>query len=156
MTPEPSCFGKQEPMSVSVHDNWLYAHSVDYEKCRIVLHTVYPHVQPPEYTDVVFDGVVVHHFEQQRIGNGQTPANVLFDVEEADPVYVLKEFRELLERVRKYGWPGQEYEGVEDLAAQLTAGRARCFRVNGVCGLDGFVFASSLQFLTRSSRAEVA
>ena len=55
-------------MRDSVHDNWLYAHAVDHERCRIVLHTVYPHVEPPEYTDVVFEGVVVHHFEQQKGG----------------------------------------------------------------------------------------
>ncbi|OWK45142.1 hypothetical protein FRUB_01473 [Fimbriiglobus ruber] len=142
-------------MSVSVHDNWVYAHSVDYEKRRVVLYTIYPHVQPPEYTDVVFDGVVFHHFEQQKIGNGVVPANVLFDVEEADPMFTLNEYKELLARGRNHGWPGQDYDSLENLSARLTASGARCFRVSGVCGLDGFVFASSLQFLTRSSRAEV-
>ena len=46
-------------MPDSVHDNWLYAQSIDHGGCRIVLRTIYPHVEPAEYTDVVFEGVVV-------------------------------------------------------------------------------------------------
>ena len=30
-------------MRNSIHDNWLSAHVVDHERCRIVLHTVWPH-----------------------------------------------------------------------------------------------------------------
>jgi hypothetical protein len=127
----------------------------DHERCRLVLHTVYPHVQPPEYTDVVFEGVVVHHFEQQKMGNDSVPANVLFDVKEADAPHVLAQYTGLLDRTKNYGWPAHTYEGMEDLIGQLVATGARCFEVSGVCGLGGFVFASSLQFRTRPSRAEV-
>ena len=143
-------------MEGSVHDNWLYAHAVDHERCRIVLHTVYPHVQPPEYTDIVFEGVVVHHFEQQKVGGGPYPANVLFDVEQADPHFILSQYAELLARTRNYGWPVLHYDGQEDLVAQLTADRARCFEVHGVCGLHGFVFARSMELRPRESRADVA
>src|SRR5258708_1754683 len=140
-------------MRDSVHDNWLYAQSVDHERCRIVLHTVYPHADPPEYTDVVFEGVVVHHFEQQKVGGGLYPANVLFDVEEADPGFILSQYEDLLARTKNHGWPVFSYEGLEDLAAQLTAGGAKCFEVHGVCGVHGFVFAASMEFRTRLSRA---
>jgi hypothetical protein len=143
-------------MRGTVHDNWLYAQAVDHERCLIVLHTVYPHVEPPEYTDVVFEGVVVHHFEQQKVGGGQYPANVLFDVEEADALFILSQYEELLRRTKHYGWPVLQYEGMGDLAAQLTAGGARCYEVHGVCGLHGFVFANSVEFRPRGSRAEVA
>lgn len=142
-------------MPVSVHDNWVYAQSVDHERCRLVLHTVYPHSQPPEFTDIVFEGVAVHHFEQQKVGGGPNPANVLFDVEEGDPRDVLAEYADLLARTRNHGWPVLRYEGVDDLAALLTAGGAKCFRVSGVCGLDGFVFAAALELRARPSRAEV-
>ena len=37
-------------MRESVHDNWVYGQVVDHERCRIVLHTIYPHVEPSEYT----------------------------------------------------------------------------------------------------------
>lgn len=66
----------------SVHDNWLYAQTVDHERCRIVLHTVYPHVEPHEFTDIVFEGVKAHHFEKQLVGPGPNPSNVLLDVME--------------------------------------------------------------------------
>ena len=85
-------------MRESVHDNWIYAQAVDHERCRVVLHTVWPHCEPPEYTDVVFDGVVVHHFEQQKVGGGPYPANVLFDAEESEPAFILGQYTELLAR----------------------------------------------------------
>jgi hypothetical protein len=143
-------------MREHVHDNWIYAQAVDHERCKVVLHTVYPHSDPPEYTDVVFTGVVVHHFEQQKVGGGDCPANVLFDVEEADPHLILTQYGALLARTKDHGWPVPGYDGLEDLAEQLTAGGARCFEVHGVCGLNGFVFARSLELRARESRAEAA
>jgi hypothetical protein len=137
----------------SVHDNSVYAHAVDHEQSRIVLHTVYPHSDPPEYTDVVFEGVVVHHFEQQQVG---PHANVLFDVEEAAPLFILGQYADLLARTKQYGWPVLRYDGLEDLAIRLTAGGARCFEVHGVCGLHGFVFAASMELRARPSQAEMA
>jgi hypothetical protein len=142
-------------MRDSVHDNWVYAQVIDHERCRIFLHTVWPHGGPPEYTDIVFEGVVVHHFEQQKVSPGPDLANVLFDVEEADPLFLLGQYEELLARTRSHGWPVCRYNGLDDLVAQLTAGGARCFEVHGVCGLHGFVFARSLEFRARQTRAEV-
>jgi hypothetical protein len=142
-------------MELSVHDNWLYAQAVDHERCRIVLHTAYPHAQPPEYTDIIFEGVVVHHFEQQMCQRGSDPANVLFGVEEGNPVATLTQHADVLARTKNYGWPVLRYEGIDDLANQLTAGGAKCFDVSGTCGLSGFVFAVSMEFRARGSRAEV-
>jgi hypothetical protein len=139
----------------SVHDNWVYAQAVDHERCRVVLHTVYPHVEPPEYTDIVFEGVVVHHFEQQMVGGGPDPVNVLFDAAEADPAILLGQYTELLARTRNYGWPVPSYDGTGDLVSRLTAGGTRCFEIHGTCGLHGFVFAASMEFRRRPSRAEV-
>jgi hypothetical protein len=75
-----------------MHDYWVYAQAVGHERCRVVLHTVYPHAASPEYTDIVFDGVAVHHFEQQMVGRGPSPANVLFDAEAADPAVTLGQY----------------------------------------------------------------
>jgi len=44
---------------------------------------------------------------------------------------------------------------LDDLARQLTAGGAKCFEVNGSCGLHGFVFATNMEFRRRPSRAQV-
>jgi hypothetical protein len=143
-------------MRESVHDNWVYAQAVDHERRRIVLHTIYPHVEPPEFTDIVFDGVVVHHFEQQKVSGGQCPANVLFDAEESEPAIILGQYTELLARTKNCGWPVPEYADLDDLASRLTTSGAKCFEVQGTCGLHGFVFATSMEFRRRQSRARVA
>jgi hypothetical protein len=144
-------------LPTSVHDNWVYGQVVDHDRGRIVLHTVYPHATPPEYTDVVFEGVVTHHFEQQNVGGGEPyPANVLFDVEESDATFILERYADLLARTKRYGWPVRGYEGLQDLAKRLTAGGARCFEIHGTVGIDGFVFAKSMTFRERPGRAEVA
>src|SRR5258708_7656406 len=148
-------FGSRTTMQTSVHDNWIYAQAVDHERCRIVLHTVYAHVEPPEYTDIIFEGVVVHHFEQQNVNDGKNPGNVLFDVVETDPVFILDQYADLLARTKNYGWPMLEYHGHNDLASRLTEGGAKCFEVHGVCGIHGFVFAKSVKFRSRQSHADV-
>jgi hypothetical protein len=143
-------------MRDTVHDNWLYAQVVDHEKCRIVLHTVWPHQKPPEYLDIIFEGVVLHHFEQQKVGSGPEPAHVLFDVEEADPLYVLGQYPDLLARTKQWGWPMLHYDRLDDLVAKLMAGGAKCYEVYAVCGVHGFVFATSMTLRPRQSRANVA
>ncbi|MBD2102630.1 hypothetical protein [Leptolyngbya sp. FACHB-261] len=144
-------------MPISVHDNWVYAQAVDHDRRRIVLYTVYPHATPSEYTDVVFEGVVTHHFEQQNVGGGDPyPSNVLFDVEESDPTFILGSYSDLLARTKNYGWPVQAYDDLQDLVNRLTAGGAKCFEVHGTVGIHGFVFAMSMTFRERPGRAEVA
>jgi hypothetical protein len=64
------------------------------------------------------ESVVVHHFEEQKVGVGPV---------RRDPVVILGQYNDL-----------------EDLMLQLTAGEARCFEVHSVCGLHGFVFARSI------------
>lgn len=80
---------------VSVHDNLVYGQAVDYDGCRVVLHTVYPHADPPEYTDIVFAGVAAYHVEQQAFRGSGVSANVVFDAEEFDPAIVLGRYTEL-------------------------------------------------------------
>jgi hypothetical protein len=140
---------------MSVHDNLVYAQTLDYERCQVVLHTVYPHAEPPEFTDIVFDGVVAYHIEQQAFGGGGMAANILFDAEESGATNVLSRYAALLAATRNYGWPVPEYDDLDDLASRLTAGGAKCFEVHSSCGLCGFVFAASMEFRRRSSGARV-
>lgn len=140
-------------MDISVHDNWVYAHTVDCDRRRVVLHTVYPHVEPREFTDIVFEGVLAHHFEEQRMGDG--PANVLFDVTETEPRYLFAEYSGLFERMKRYGWPLPKYDDPEDLPAKLTANGEKCYHVHGSVGLSGFVFATAVEFRRRDGRAMV-
>ena len=55
-----------------------------------------------------------------------------------------------------YGWPVVQFDGPDDLAVQFAAGGAKCFEVSSSCGLCGFVFAASMVFRRRPSRAQVA
>jgi hypothetical protein len=141
---------------LSVHDNLVYAQAVDYEACRLVLHTVFPHSVPPEFTDIVFTGVVACHIEQQAFRGVGVSANILFNAEEAEAAFVLGRYADLLAATKNYGWPVLKYKDPEDLVARLTAGETKCFEFHGSCGLCGFVFAASMEFLRRSSRVQVA
>ena len=141
---------------VSVHDNLVYAKAVDFEVCRVVLHTVYPSADPPEFTDIVFDGVVAHHIEHQAFGGGGVSANVLYDAEESESASVLGRYADLLAAAKNYGWPALEYDSLDDLAARLAARGAKCFEIHSSCGLCGFVFAANMEFRRRVSRAQIA
>jgi len=74
----------------SVHDNELFAYSADGVLKRIKLHTRYSAQQPSEYTDIVFDGVLDHMFRDVLL------PSIIFDVEEADSVFVLEQFFSVL------------------------------------------------------------
>ena len=137
-------------MSRSVHDNLVYLQVVDHENARIVLHTLHPQAEP-EFTDVVFTDVIVHHFEQQTVGPESSV--VLFDIEEEDPLPLLSHYEDLLKRTKNHGWPVTDYAGLEDLASKLTARGVSCFRVQGTAGLEGFVFAKELQLIARAEKA---
>ena len=70
-------------MELSVHDNILYGYIVvsDQDQSRsytIILYTEFLDRPPVEYTDIVFTGVVAHHFESELSNS------ILFDVEETD------------------------------------------------------------------------
>lgn len=142
----------------SVHDNWLYAQSVDHERGRLVLHTAYPHVaegRAPEWTDVIFEGVIAFRFEELRCATSDDPACVLFDVEERDAARVLAGLGEPLARLRLRGWPLVDWTDLDDLVAKLGALGVRCFAVEGVCGVEGFVLARSMELRARADKARV-
>src|SRR5438105_7712303 len=96
------------PPEPSVHDNFVYAYSVDCEGRRLVLHTAFRDREPHELTDVVFRDVVAHHFEHVL------PGNILFGVEEADVGPLVRGNAGLLADSWRYGWRPVDYHG--DLA----------------------------------------
>ena len=109
MRPEPS-----------VHDNIVYAYTVDCEARRLVLHTVFRHREPNEFTDVVFREVVAHDFSHVLAGN------ILFDVGESDIATLILQNKELFAESWRYGWPPVDYNG--DLNVLLKALRAASVR----------------------------
>jgi len=119
----------------------------------VVLHTVYPPSDPPEYTDIVFSGVVAYHIEQQTFRNSGVSANIIFDVKESEAKLILSQYADLLAASKNYGWPTLEYANLDELVMHLTSNGTKCFEIHSSCGLFGFVFAARMEFRNRRSRA---
>ena len=81
MQPEPS-----------VHDNHVYSYKVDCEHKTLILHTAFRDKEAPEFTDIVFNIVLAHHFEHVL------PGNILFDVEEIDPALIIRDHAAVFEK----------------------------------------------------------
>jgi hypothetical protein len=140
MRPEPS-----------VHDNFVYAYSVDCEGRRLTLHTAFRDREPHEFTDVIFRDVVAHHFDHVL------PGNILFDVEEADVAAVVRENERLLAESWRYGWPPVEYRGnLDALIERMKASAVRAYTIGSSYGLSGWVFAGSCERVSRGEAARVA
>jgi hypothetical protein len=144
-------------MDISLHDNWIYSHFVDHDERMIVLHTLYPHSDPIEFTDVTFEDVLVHHFETQCMADASPeraryPSNVIFDIEEEEARITIGRYRDFILSKRNYGWPVSGWNDLEDLARLLTKDGNRCFHIHGTVGLDGFVIARRMLIEARRSR----
>ncbi len=135
---------------LSVHDNFVYAYSVDCEGRRVVLHTVFRDREPQEFTDVIFGDVVAHHFEHAL------PGNILFDVEEVNIAVVVQENKRLLTDSWRYGWPPVEYNGdLAVLVKALQAASVRAYSISSSYGLSGWILAGACERISRSERARV-
>jgi hypothetical protein len=140
MRPEPS-----------VHDNIVYAYTVDCEARRLVLHTVFRHRETNEFTDVVFREVVAHDF------SNVLPGNILFDVAESDIAKLILENKELFAESWRYGWPPVDYNGdLNVLLEALRAAAVRAYSIGSSFGLSGWVLAGSCERKSRRERATVA
>lgn len=131
----------------SVHDNNVYAYSVLAEGRQIILHTEFNEASPVEYTDVVFTGVVAHHFESSL------KSNILFDIDEVDLKVVLEEYAPLFQRLKNYGWPIVEPPDSQDLQQKLRDRGTHAYIVNSSLGLSGFVLAASVEYRPRAAKA---
>jgi hypothetical protein len=133
---------------LNVHDNLSYAHAVFSDLRRIVIHTEYCEVQPIEYTDVVFSGVVAHHFECSLAGN------ILNGIAETELESLVDDYEGLFRRLKNYGWPIlTDYETLASLCRQLRAVGVRAYQVDSSLGLTGFVLRSSVEYVKRDARA---
>ncbi|HEX8913438.1 MAG TPA: hypothetical protein VF796_13840 [Humisphaera sp.] len=132
----------------SVHDNNVYAYAVLCERRRLVLHTEYRDGDAEEYTDVVFAGVVAHHFEDVLAGN------ILFGIDEVDPERIVAEWADLFARRKNYGWPRVEYDRQEELVAALRRDGVKGFEIGSSYGLGGWVLAAGMDVVPRAAKLE--
>jgi len=139
--------GEKMADEISVHDNVVYAYSVDCAGRRLILHTEH---RPPELTDVVFRDVVAHWFEHVQA------ANVLLDVDERDVADFVHDNEALFAKSWRYGWPSTEYRGdLGVLVQQLRAASTRAYLVLASAGLSGWVLAGGCERIARTERARV-
>src|SRR5439155_16532339 len=118
----------ERTMELSVHDNILYGYTVvaDQNQSRsytITLYTEFLDSPPAEYTNVVFTGVVAHHFESEL------PNSILFDIEETDLERTYIDDQELFERLKNYGWP-YIYTTSDELFVTLKAKQIKAFTIS--------------------------
>ena len=124
----------------SVHDNELFAYSADCVSKRIKLHTKYSAQQPPEYTDVVFEGVLDHMFRDVLL------PSIIFDVEEADTVFVLQQFFSVMaDGYRRGGWPSFFATEIDTMAQNIKSASCRMFTIASSYGIDGWIVAQSMR-----------
>lgn len=125
---------------LSVHDNIIYAFSVDCEARKLILYTSFRGREPHDFTDIIFHDVVVHHFAHVL------PGNILFDVEEVEVEALVRENANLLADSWRYGWPPIEYCGnLEVLVGALQAAAIHAYAISSSLGLSGWVLAGGCQ-----------
>jgi hypothetical protein len=137
-------------MTLSVHDNFVYAYFVDCEGQRLILHTMFRDREPYEYTDVIFRGLIAHYFEHVL------PGNILNAVEEVESATIVDQYATVFAESWRWAWPFFEYRGdVVSLKERLREQAIRGFLVMSSYGLDGWVLAESCERVPRESPAIV-
>jgi hypothetical protein len=132
----------------SIHDNNVYAYAVHCEQRRIVLHTEYRDGRAEEYTDVVFSGVVAHHFESPLSGN------ILFDITQVEPGHIVQTWSDLFDRQKNHGWPAIEYDKPQELISILVGMGVRGYEIGSSYGLSGWVLATQMNLRQRMAKAD--
>lgn len=134
----------QEP---SIHDNRVVSYEVDGERRQIVVHTRFEDRDPVEHTDLIFEGVLADHFENDNFGN------ILFGVEEIPVAQLVVSYRSLFEDGAKYAWPGPWNTSPEVSVQHFQSEAAKAFEISSSYGLAGWVVAKSYRARVNSGRA---
>ncbi|HTO70379.1 MAG TPA: hypothetical protein VMR31_11010 [Myxococcota bacterium] len=121
----------------SIHDSRVISYEVDGERRRIVLHTRFDERVPVEHTDVIFEGVLAYHFENDNFGN------ILFSIEEVPVAQLVAGCRSLFEEGSKFAWPGPWNESPESSLDHIRSCGGKAFELSSSYGLDGWVIAES-------------
>jgi len=132
---------------LSIHDNRVVSYEVDGERRRIVLHTRFEDREPVECTDVIFEGVLAYHFENDNFGN------ILFGVEEIPVPQLVARNRRLFEEGSKYAWPGPWNDSPEASIQHFESTGANAFEISSSYGLAGWVVADSCHLEPSRGRA---
>jgi hypothetical protein len=133
----------------SIHDNNVYAISIQCEEKVIILHTEYHHADPPEYTDILFDNAIFHHFEHVREGN------ILLDIEEADPTEFYNDHGIWLKNEQKFGVP-ISVESVDQFVSHIKTKGLKIYIINPSYGMWGWVICLKIKYKTKENKMPLA
>jgi hypothetical protein len=129
-------------LSNIVGDSMLESYSVECAKFGALrLKTVNYHHEPPLAIDVVFSGVVAHHFQ-----NSHEPS-VIFDIEEVELSDMFASMRPGAEQYFSQFYAAPQIGLAGDLAAIsdfFARYGIRGFEIASSCGLCGWVLAASI------------
>lgn len=131
----------------SIHDNRVISYEVDGECRRIVLHTRFGEGDHVEYADLVFEGVLAYHFENDNFGN------VLFGIAEVSVPRLVQRNRSLFDDGSKNAWPGPWNESPESAVLHLESNGAKAFEISSSYGLCGWIVAGSYRLEPARGRA---
>lgn len=121
-------------MKISVHDNRILSYSVFSDLREIRIYTEFE----DEYTDIIFSGVELYHFECDNF------SNIIFDVYEIDLTESYNEYFDLFSKLKNYGWIKFTYDSKEDLISKMKEKEVKSFAIHSSSGLFGFIWAKKL------------
>jgi|SRR5580704_2587691 hypothetical protein len=126
-------------MTISIHDSQLVSYEVECERRLITLRTEYRRDnQPTEFTNVVLEGVVAYHFEDDAFGN------IIFDLTEVPIPQFLEEYgAKVSELHRMTGSPSWAKE-LTSAPKLMTDQGIRPFILSASLGLSGWILAKEL------------
>lgn len=136
-------------MTFAIHDNTIYGYRIladhDHEQSYTIrLYTKFHQKKAPSFTDILFTHAIAHYFDDYLAHN------ILFDIEEISLESCYDDHRELFEKRANYGWPFP-HNGGRDLLAQANAHHAKAYQINTSYGLNGWVWARTLDIIKRDN-----
>jgi hypothetical protein len=134
---------------LSIHDNYVTGYSVMIEEKKIILNTEFrDRGEPFERTDVIFEGVEAYLIYDSLGG-------ILFDIDEIDLDYIIKEYRHEFKKNVKYSWPGPWNESSDAVRAFVRENGLTTYQVHSSIGFDGFIISKSMRKVKAEQPARV-
>jgi hypothetical protein len=120
-----------------IHDNNIYQILIDCENREVILFTQSERQGQPEFTNIVFSGVLAHHTLHAM------QYNILFSIEQIDPKEFFKTQVEESELLKKYTLP-LAFNDAEGLAQELAKQHLSIFYIGSSYGISGWVIAQDM------------
>lgn len=121
-----------------VHDNEIISYEVDLKNYQIIVHTQYQESALIKNTDIIFQNVLAHFFQNELSGS------IIFDIEKYDIIRFLKNNSDLLKKQKNYCWP-MVYDTEKELAEKLLEGEYSYYVISSSYGLNGWVLAKVMR-----------